>query len=339
MRAQALMLERAPDDDEQFVDFEGLLQIVERAQLHRFDGALDRRVRRHHQNLRALGFGRCGNQLADQIEARGIGHQVVDDQHVDAALGERALRLANAAGFEHVVTFGAQRLARACAGSSARRRRADSVPPRGLTSAPLAGSEDRCGCRVPSPGRLSSAIEPPMPSMMFFAIARPRPDPVRLVVKYGSNTRGRSSGFTPAPRSRTVMRNELGRGLGSISAMPGSCAQRDGRARPTAWRAFARMLTSAVRSRSASVTTASSAGSRLDRHVHILMPGPRRLFRIGAQRIDVGRRVVEPDRAREIEHVVHDPVEARDLFVDVRQRLRDLRRGSRARWPACGATP
>ena len=37
---------------------------------------------------------------------------------------------------------------------------------------------------VPAPGRLSSAIEPPMPSMMFFAIARPRPEPVRFVVKY-----------------------------------------------------------------------------------------------------------------------------------------------------------
>ena len=110
MRAQPLMLERAPHDDEQLVDFEGLLQVVERAQLHRFDGALDRRVRRHHQNLRALGFGRRGDQLADQVEPGRIGHQVVDDEHVDAALGQHALRLADAAGFEHVVPLGAQRL-------------------------------------------------------------------------------------------------------------------------------------------------------------------------------------------------------------------------------------
>ena len=104
------MLERARDDDEQLLDLERLLQVVERAQLHRFDRALDGRVRGHHQNLRPLGFGRRGDQLPDEIEPCRVGHQVVDDQHVDAALGQRALRLANAAGFEHVVTFGAQRL-------------------------------------------------------------------------------------------------------------------------------------------------------------------------------------------------------------------------------------
>ena len=46
------MLERPADHHQQLVDLERLLQIVERAQLHRFDGALDRRVRRHHENLR-----------------------------------------------------------------------------------------------------------------------------------------------------------------------------------------------------------------------------------------------------------------------------------------------
>ena len=58
LRAQALVLERARDDDEQLVDLERLLQIVERAELHRGDGALDGGVRRHHQNLRPLGLDR-----------------------------------------------------------------------------------------------------------------------------------------------------------------------------------------------------------------------------------------------------------------------------------------
>ena len=111
VRAQTLMLERPPHDHEQLVDLERFLQVVERAQLHRFDSALDCRVRRHHQNLRTLGFRRCGDELPDEIEACRVRHQVVDDQHVDAPLGQRALRLANAAGLEHVVPLAAQRLA------------------------------------------------------------------------------------------------------------------------------------------------------------------------------------------------------------------------------------
>ena len=51
------------------------------------------------------------NELSNQIEAGGIGHQIVDDEHVDRALGQRPLRLAHAAGFDHVVTFQLQSLA------------------------------------------------------------------------------------------------------------------------------------------------------------------------------------------------------------------------------------
>ena len=57
------------------------------------------------------------------------------------------------------------------------------------------------------------------------------------------------------------------------------------------------------------------------RHAHVLVAGARGLLGIRAQRVDVGRRVVEPDRPREVEHVVDDAVEPRDLFVDVGQRL------------------
>ena len=133
-----------------------------------------------------------------KIEAGRVGHEVVDDQHVDAALGQRALGLAHAAGFEHVVPVGTQRLPQRAPdflfvvdeqqGAASRAH---------ACACPRKGSSMRIS--VPSPGRLSSEMEPPMPSMMFLAIARPRPDPVRFVVKYGSNTRGRSSGFTPVP--------------------------------------------------------------------------------------------------------------------------------------------
>ena len=58
---------------------------------------------------------------------------------------------------------------------------------------------------VPCPGWLSTVMRPPSPSTTFFAMARPSPDPVRLVVKYGSNTLGRSSGEMPGPVSRTTI--------------------------------------------------------------------------------------------------------------------------------------
>ena len=40
---------------------------------------------------------------------------------------------------------------------------------------------------------------------MLREIARPRPDPVRLVVKNGSKMRARSSGGMPVPRSVTTI--------------------------------------------------------------------------------------------------------------------------------------
>ena len=52
--AEPLVLERTIDHDQQFIDFERLLQVIERSEFHRLDGALDRRVCGHHQNLRPI---------------------------------------------------------------------------------------------------------------------------------------------------------------------------------------------------------------------------------------------------------------------------------------------
>ena len=90
---QPLMVEGATGDHQQFVDLERLLQVVERAELHRLDGAFDRRMCGHHHDLRPLG-GAGGVELADQIEPRQIGHQVVDDQQVEHALRQQPLRFA-----------------------------------------------------------------------------------------------------------------------------------------------------------------------------------------------------------------------------------------------------
>ena len=95
--AQALVLERAAGDDEQLVDFERLLQVVERAELHRLDRALDRRVRGHHQDLRPLGRRRRRVHLADELQPAELGHQVVDDQQVEQPLRQQPLRFARAA--------------------------------------------------------------------------------------------------------------------------------------------------------------------------------------------------------------------------------------------------
>ena len=92
--AQPLMVERAADHHQQLVDFERLLQVIQRSQLHRFEGALDGGVGRHHQHLRALAFRRGGDVVADQIEPAQLGHDVVHDAHVERPFAQEALSLA-----------------------------------------------------------------------------------------------------------------------------------------------------------------------------------------------------------------------------------------------------
>ena len=67
---------RAADDHQKLVDLERLLQVVERAELHRLDRALDGRVRGHHQDLRPLAAARPAGDLANQIEAAQFRHQL-----------------------------------------------------------------------------------------------------------------------------------------------------------------------------------------------------------------------------------------------------------------------
>ncbi len=101
---QPLVIERAARHHEQLVHLERFLQIVERAKLHRLDGALDGGVCRHHHDLRLFGRGHAA-QVPDQIEARQIGHQVVDDQQVEHARRQQPLRFPRAAGGHDLVTF------------------------------------------------------------------------------------------------------------------------------------------------------------------------------------------------------------------------------------------
>ena len=49
-------------------------------------------------------------ELANQIEPRQLRHQVVDDEQVEHALGEKALRFARTRRRDHLVPFAPQRL-------------------------------------------------------------------------------------------------------------------------------------------------------------------------------------------------------------------------------------
>jgi len=87
-------IEGTPRDETRPIDLERLLEVVERAELHRLDRALHRRVGRHHDDLRALAFGRRRDVLANEVEAAQLRHDVVDDQQVERAFGQEPLRLA-----------------------------------------------------------------------------------------------------------------------------------------------------------------------------------------------------------------------------------------------------
>jgi hypothetical protein len=109
LSAQALMVEGTAHHHQQFVDLERLLQVIERAELHRLDRALDSGVRRHHQHLRTLAFGCGGDVLADQVDAAQLRHDVVHHHHVEGLHPEQPLRLARVRGLAHLVAGVAQR--------------------------------------------------------------------------------------------------------------------------------------------------------------------------------------------------------------------------------------
>ena len=108
--AQPLMLERAADDDQQLVDLERLLQVVEGAELHRFDGALDRGVRGHHQDLRPLAFGRR-RRRSSRIRSRPVssGIRLSTTSRSNERSASRRCASRGLVGLDHVVAVVAQR--------------------------------------------------------------------------------------------------------------------------------------------------------------------------------------------------------------------------------------
>ena len=91
LRPQALMFERVAHQREQCVHFERLLQVVESAELHGLDRALDGRVGCHQQHLRAFGLRELAHDIPDELEPGEPGHHVVGHEDVEGPGRELAL--------------------------------------------------------------------------------------------------------------------------------------------------------------------------------------------------------------------------------------------------------
>src|SRR6185503_1277486 len=180
-------------------------------------------------------FGGGRDQLADQVQAGQLRHQVVDQQDVERSARQELLRLARAAERHDLVPFLAQRPGQRLADLGFVVYEQDGTGAFGHAVGASSGSSMRTS--VPRSGSLATVIRPPRPSMMFREIARPMPVPVRRVVKKGSKTRGRSSGAMPGPLSETRMTNRRASSAAvwtRIGGTPGSPAGRPS----TAWMAL-----------------------------------------------------------------------------------------------------
>ena len=190
------------------------------------------------------------------------------------------------------------------------------TPPPPASRPPAARSAPGC----PRPRGSSTAIVPPRASTILRAMARPRPVPVRLVVKYGSNTWGRSAAAIPVPRSATHSRTRRGsrrRAPTSTSSAPAGL-RRGRAARPRCPARSSTRFTSTARRRSASVTSGPGGGVQGE-------AGPDRAVRpepgVGGLAAEVGE-VGRGARSTlsgpgEVQDVADDPVEPRHLVVDV----------------------
>ena len=303
-------------------------------------------MRGHHDHLRPLGLAERRDQLTQQLEAGPPGHAVVDHEHVEGTLLQQALRLGRAGRGGHLVAGLAQRPSQRLqdAGLVVGQQHASVSGCRHRLSAAagtggLAGSS--ISTRVPAPGRLSRRSAPPSASTVLRAIASPSPVPVRLVVKYGSKTCGRSVAAIPSPASSTQSRSrpESRRRLPDLDRgrLPGRRGALGARLE-----AVARVRDQVDERRPQPLAVGHQAGgsgaegeARRDPRRSL----ERRLRRVAGDRRGIDARGLDPQRPREVEHVAHHAIEAGHLAVDVGRRLAHLLDRRRPRGAACAATP
>ena len=171
--AQPAALERARHQQAQLVGpLDRLLEVVERAELHRLDRGLDRAVRGQHDDL---DLGLLGARASHERHAVEAGHLEIGDDDVEALGFEPADRGGAVGRLLHVVTVRLQRLGQERADAlvvvdhqdAGHRSAAQGITTR--NSAPPSG----CVCAVTAP---------PCSSTMRRATARPSPVPWARVV-------------------------------------------------------------------------------------------------------------------------------------------------------------
>ena len=173
--------------------------------------------------IRICGRSRSGGEaddLANQLQAGELRHQVVDDEQVERPLAEQAQRLARSPVARRCGPRRAAPRPSALQDLRLRRRRAELI--RASRCGSRAGDRaSRCERSVPVLRRLSIAIVPPRPSMMFLAIgeAEPRAVAPRREVRLEEFSAGlRRDAGAPGRRRRSATRFAARAALSAISA-------------------------------------------------------------------------------------------------------------------------
>src|SRR5512140_38091 len=202
-------LARAIGEQLELLEIDGLLQIVEGAELHRLDRTLDAAVCRHDDD----GDGRIefANALKELDAAHARQAHIREDDIGTKALEqlERLLRISRHLGL--VAGLREKRLDRAreralVIDDEHRGSAHDRLAPDRTGSASASASERwRPGSRmrtvVPTLAMLRISSSPPFCSMYRLAIASPRPVPSARVVKNGSHTESSTRSGMPTPVS------------------------------------------------------------------------------------------------------------------------------------------
>ena len=107
--AKPLMLDRAPDHNEELIDLERLLQVVKGAELHRLDCTLDRGVSCHHEDLWTLTLLDGRAELSDQVQTGHRRHEVIDNEHVEQLTAQESLGFSRARSLDDLVSLTTER--------------------------------------------------------------------------------------------------------------------------------------------------------------------------------------------------------------------------------------
>ena len=233
---EAPHLERLLDLDLHLLDFERLLDVVERADLHGLDGGVHRSKRRHQDH----GGRRVQRARRPQhVHAVAAAHLEVAQDDVERAVVQALDRQVTVGCLLHIVSGFGQPPGEPPPERVVVVSNQNSAHTQSLASRLSLPTLNHCEPletgsvtlnRVPCPGTLLRSIRPSCASTIFRTIGNPRPEPWGLVVKNGSKIRSLSSTATPGPSS-TTSTTTVASGACASLAKPGSCASASAAAR------------------------------------------------------------------------------------------------------------